>query len=287
MRPLGQSDWGNRVQPVRSRSMVIPDGDAGVAVTIRLMRGAVMWGSVDPGIRELALWITRDVANRDSEGEIAAIYDWVKRNIKFRGEYDEVVQRPDVTLRFQAGDCDDHSVLIAALLGSIGYPSRFSTVAIRGEKDLTHVYAEIQDPKTGQWKAMDSTVDQASPGWEPPDITRKFEWKALGDMRTAFQPRYVTRYPGRSQRRLGDDAIAQAAQDINAAMPLFNAVADVQTVDYNRSLYPGPRSAVGLNYAPGNLTLTGVSSIPTVLWVGGAGLLAAIYFMSRNRNGRR
>src|SRR5258708_2730935 len=167
---------------LKSRTIAIPDGDGGVAATVKGMQAFAVTGAIDPRIRGLALWITRDVPNRDSDGEIKAIYSWVKDNIRFRGEYDEVVQSPDLTVKWKAGDCDDHTVLIAALLGAIGYKVRFQTVAVRGERDLSHGYAEYQDPRTGQWNALDTTVDQAYPRWQPPHITREKTWKSLGYM---------------------------------------------------------------------------------------------------------
>ncbi|HZU29550.1 MAG TPA: transglutaminase family protein, partial [Candidatus Angelobacter sp.] len=124
---------------VRSKVIHIPDGDAGIARTIQFMRLAALQGARSPQIRGLALHIVRDVPSRDSQGEVQAIYNWVKQNIKFRGEYEETIQTPEVTLRFRAGDCDDHSVLLSALLASIGYRTEFKTVAVRGERQYSHV----------------------------------------------------------------------------------------------------------------------------------------------------
>jgi len=256
----------------------LPNGDRGIAITIDWMRKAAQDGARDPQIRQLALQITRNVPNKDNAGELAAVYQWVKDNIRFRGEWDETIQAPEVTLKFGAGDCDDHSVLMCALLGSIGYRCRFETVAVRGEQDFTHVYAEALDPSTEKWTALDTTVSQAFPGWEPPDKTREKEWKALGRINMMGAYRQRTVFPRRRLRGLGDD-VAQAAADINAALPLVNAIADVNAQDYYTRIYGAPlrpASSIGLTYGPGSATLT--STTPSWLWPAAIALGAVVVF---------
>jgi hypothetical protein len=210
-------------RPVQMRNSWTPDGDKGVAITICLMQYAAQAGAQDPKIRELALKIVSGVPNNDRQGEIDAIYNWVKDNIAFRGEHDETVQAPEVTLRFEGADCDCQSVLVAALLGSIGYPVNFKTVASVGEKDFSHVYAEVLDDSTGQWRALplDTTVAEASPGWEPPHIGRAKEWPAVGLGR--FMRRHG-RLRGLGQDDgSGDSTGSQIADVIAAAGPIITA----------------------------------------------------------------
>lgn len=194
----------------------LPAGDQGIAVTIAMMQMAAaglppLWlGQKNPQIRQLALSIVSGVANNDSAGERAAVYQWVKGNIHFRGELDETVQTPEVTLKFAAGDCDDFSVLIAALLGSIGVQWEFRTVATGAKgNDFTHVYPVILDNQSGEWVALDATVSQAYPGWEPRRITRSKTWDASKDMK--------------GMRFLGQDdsGADQVSEVIDAATPLI------------------------------------------------------------------
>lgn len=211
----------------------LPAGDRGIAVTVGFMRQAAEWGQADPQIRQLALEIVDGVPNRDSVGEINAVYQWVKSNIAFRGELDETVQTPEVTIKFAAGDCDDHSVLVAALLGSIGYTWEFKTVAVNGQEDFTHVYAEIYDGNgqvvtsydPADWIAMDTTVDEAYPGWQPGDVTRAATWS---EGRSRDDGKFMRGY--RTFRGLGDDGSDptvgdQISQVISAATPLVTAFA--------------------------------------------------------------
>jgi hypothetical protein len=66
-------------------------------------------------------------------------------------------------------NCDDHAALICALLSSLGF-----VVGLRawGAKkgEYTHVYAVVALPKIQpeQFAGLDTTVEESSPGWEPP-----------------------------------------------------------------------------------------------------------------------
>ena len=137
-------------------------------------------GAGHPSVRALATQITRNLASRDYLGEITAVFNWVKQNIRFSGEFKETLQSPYVTLQLATGDCDDHSTLIAALLLSLGYQVRFKTVGVDGP-DFSHVYAEVKLKRQDKWMAIDTTVPSSTVGWEPPNITRAKTWTAMGN----------------------------------------------------------------------------------------------------------
>lgn len=171
---------------IQVRRAPLADGDKGIALTIWVMRRLVegIEGACSPQIRQLALQITQGLDAHDKAGQIAAILDWVKQNIDFRGEYKETIQSPMVTaFKLKGGDCDDHSTLIAALLKSLGFKTRFNTVASDSAdpRQFTHVFAEVLDPATRQWTALDSTVQESYPGWRPTRVYREQDWKPMGD----------------------------------------------------------------------------------------------------------
>lgn len=233
-------------QPVKARVIRIPEGDDGIARTIQYMRLAAQRGARDPQIRGTALAIIQNVASRDSQGEIQAIYNWVKQNIKFRGEFEETIQTPEVTLRFRAGDCDDHATLLSALLGSIGYKTEFKTVAVRGGRDFIHVYCQVLDRKTGRWIALDTTVAQAYPGWQPPDISRAKEWPNLSG--------------------LADDTATGVAKIIDATQPLVNAIADVNVAKYFAQQGSEAGGAINIQRTPGGVSVSGFSGSTIPSW---------------------
>ncbi|WP_170245601.1 transglutaminase-like domain-containing protein [Fodinibius salinus] len=117
-------------------------------------------------IRELALKITRWVPRNISTGlpdlrnidQIAgAIYKWMTSNINYvRDPWNiERIQSPDVTLRQKAGDCDDHAILSAALLQSLGIQTGFRIVSRTG-RTYDHIYTVLRSPQG--WKSFDTTV---------------------------------------------------------------------------------------------------------------------------------
>ena len=83
------------------------------------------WGARSERIRALALAIARDaaIAGRNYLGEVFSVHRWVQTSIRDTRDPvgQETVQTPEHTAFVnQAGDCDDFSVLEAALLGALG-----------------------------------------------------------------------------------------------------------------------------------------------------------------------
>lgn len=144
--------------------------------------------TVDPIVRNAALAITHDVDSRDDEGEVQAIFNAVKhgsdqvqgleKGLKYMSDprWADFFTSPSRLLKQMAGDpslaaedCDGHSALICALLGSLGF-----IVGLRAwgkEKgEYTHVYAVVAMPKIGptEFVGLDTTVEESEVGWEPP-----------------------------------------------------------------------------------------------------------------------
>jgi len=164
---------GCRALSPKVYSETIPDGDAGVARTIQLMTSLAhgKYGDRSWRVRLAALEAVKGTER--GMDEISAVLDWVKRNIEFRGENGETLQSPEATLQAEAGDCDCQSTLTAAMLGWLGYQTRFKTMAlIDAPEELSHVYIEVKDKRTRQWIPLDSTVAHSWPGWEPDNIAR-------------------------------------------------------------------------------------------------------------------
>lgn len=144
-----------RTRPATLASL--PDGEAGTIATLELMRRIVHRYKPSPAIRELAIALTNDLPNRDWVGEVNAVADYVRENIRYVRDVAglETVQTPDVTLELAAGDCDDQSTLVATLLESIGHRTRFVAVGWRAPHRYSHVYPEIL-MKNG-WMGVDTT----------------------------------------------------------------------------------------------------------------------------------
>jgi transglutaminase-like putative cysteine protease len=177
-----QSGCATAYQPTpRIFSAPIPDGDAGVRETVRWMKSLVHGneGVRSWEVRQAALEAVRGVER--GQTEIDSVFNWVRDRIEFRGEYGETLQSPRITLLVKAGDCDDQSMLMAAMLQSLGFETRFRTIALTNSADeFSHVYAEVRDKQTGQWLPVDTTVQTSYPGWQPDDIARTQTYGTMG-----------------------------------------------------------------------------------------------------------
>lgn len=157
--------------PVVHRSTISP-GKRGTAETVAVMARLAMgaWGARSERIRALALAVVRaaGVAGKDYHSEIAAIHAWMQRTIRYTRDPvgQETVQTPEHTaFVLRAGDCDDFSVLEAALLGALGHPTRFVTIGYTS-RAFSHVYLEVQ--LRGQWIPLDPIMADKPVGWEAP-----------------------------------------------------------------------------------------------------------------------
>lgn len=136
------------------------------------MRELTIAGRKDPSIKTLADSIVRSAPSGDFSAQNAAVFNWVKRNIKYVRDIRDVetVSTPQRTLKARTGDCDDMAVLIASLLEAIGNKTRFVALGFNGG-DYEHVVAQAR--MGPHWITLDPTVSYAYPGWHPPDETRR------------------------------------------------------------------------------------------------------------------
>lgn len=121
-------------------------------------------------IRQLALSIVDRAGSKQWAKEAALVQQWVKDHIRYRKDINgvETLATPDKTLEFRAGDCDDHSVLVASLLEAIGHPTRFVAVSFIPGK-YSHVLTETLIGN--KWVAVETT-ENVPFGWAPPKVIR-------------------------------------------------------------------------------------------------------------------
>lgn len=161
--------------PTVARMGELPPGRAGTKKTLDLMRQVVLDSLKDPSqkIRETALSIVRGLAPRRSFAEVAALQHYVRDNIRYVHDPVpfELLQTPQKTLEYRAGDCDDKSMLLAALLMATGHPARFVSLGFKGGP-LSHVLVDtrIRD----KWVPLETIVEDAEPGWMPSGITSRY-----------------------------------------------------------------------------------------------------------------
>src|SRR5690348_15462021 len=168
----------------RAVVLTIPGGDPGVETTVRYIGRFVQQAVRTPEINRLAIQILQEsgVPEHNPKAEAKAIFNWVRKHIRFVSESEETLRPVQEILRVQAGDCDDiNGILLPSLLLSVGIPVRLVTVAVEPEspKDFSHIYAEAY--LDGQWIASDAAPPGARFGRAPENYFRKRIWNITGD----------------------------------------------------------------------------------------------------------
>jgi transglutaminase-like putative cysteine protease len=146
----------------------IPGGNAGVKETLKIMRRIVREYRRNPLIVLTAQNITRNVPEKSWIGEIEAIHRFVRDNIRYMLDVNEVevLQSPAHLLMTKQGDCDDKATLLATLLEATGHPARFVAVGF-DQSNLTHVLVEARIGE--DWIPLETT-ENVAPGWFPPNV---------------------------------------------------------------------------------------------------------------------
>jgi hypothetical protein len=141
-----------------------PEG--GVAEVLSRMAELAREGAAQPAVQQVALKATEHLppdssghANRRDRRAVArAVYNYILGAVAYRHDDHgvEQLQTPLASVRIGAGDCDDMAVLAAALLKSLGVPTRFRAIATNAAAPhaYTHVYCQYQDG-LGEWRSCD------------------------------------------------------------------------------------------------------------------------------------
>ncbi len=170
----GQSSWTGYRAPLLA-------GDQGTQQTVELMRRLVDEALADQDFVNTAVRIVKTAPAYHDMGELQALYKWVKQNIRFTKDpvTKEKLYPPQQLLRIKAGDCDDISMLLGALLLAVGYPARLITISANPSQpnEFSHVYTEGEAPPgSGNWIPMDAARVDAEFGVAPPNYFRKRAW---------------------------------------------------------------------------------------------------------------
>lgn len=156
-------------------------GDLGVYQTVSALKRLVYQSLEDPHarIRLRAESILGATGEKDEEGEISALYDYVTRTLHYLGDPTniELIKSPlriddEVSEKgFFMGDCDDASGYLAALLKSVGYQVQFVTVTPEDAPgfDFRHIFVRVYLHRANDWMALDPTAKAYPMGWEVPN----------------------------------------------------------------------------------------------------------------------
>lgn len=153
----------------------VPSGFRGTDETVRLMSQLShgRWGSRSPKIRALAINILkqRRIPEKNYRAEMVALYEWVRDRVRYTRDVagQETLSPPEeIAFNTMAGDCDDKSMLLAGLLGSIGIATRYKTIGVT-PLSYSHVYLQARPGAPGTpWISLDPIMKDKTAGWEAP-----------------------------------------------------------------------------------------------------------------------
>ena len=188
--------------PYRSvHQEALAGGDAGVHQTVQRMRSLVDAAKTLPETRAVVLAALRGIREKDTLGEVTALYEWVRDHVRFIRDPVgvEYLQTPAYMLRqiaqegMAAGDCDDASTLFAALAETAGYRTKFRMQAPPGTT-FKHVLVDVQIK--GGWVSFDPSQRHHGPGWRPTVLVEREHVEGLG-MHDEDEPmEYEVQYEG-------------------------------------------------------------------------------------------
>ena len=143
---------------------------------VKLIADRIEEGALDPKVRKLAFEIVRKAGcpPKDWYCEIKAIYDYVKKNIRYfydiRG-VDTYHSARAILFELKGGDCDDFAIVLGSLLAAIGYPIKLRIIAKERNGKFIHIYPLVGVPPHGKvekWIPLELTDDRIPFGQEFP-----------------------------------------------------------------------------------------------------------------------
>jgi transglutaminase-like putative cysteine protease len=161
----------------RIRIVRVPKGRRGTLVSAGLIANLIREGSRDFYVRQRAIQIFREAGAPPKArwAEVCALFHWVRNNIRYTRDIFrvELLHTARRMLELRAGDCDDMTILLGAMLVSTGHPVRLVLAGFRRKRphSYSHIYPEVN--VRGKWIALDPTMNRPI-GWAPPAL-----WKQI------------------------------------------------------------------------------------------------------------
>lgn len=295
----------------------LPPGQAGTWRTLELMAQAVR-GEVAPDysgwrdeqIRRKAVDVTQGMQGHDFDGEVAALFAYVRDRLRYRRDPvdTERVQDAARTLEANSGDCDDKVVLLATLLAALGGLPRF-VVQSQDGAEFDHVYLEVFDERSNAWLALDPTADGqaglplAEVGWRNParleerysifpEVEMSQQIAGLGELDWLDAGNWLRGNPGSvyGPAQNGSGAAPWWLSPINRGIDVLGSAVSRQPSIYVSPDDPRYRSGQygggNYNYNPysqnsNQLRITPLGTqVPWWMWVG-AGLLVGSFLLGK------
>ena len=136
----------------------------------------------NPIIRNLSVRVVGHLDSKDYLGEIVTLFEWVRDNIRYVRDIEscETLQIPTVTipekygpLGVGGGDCDDHALLLATMLKSVGVRDIWARIVTfsPSEKEWKHIYLVVKHKD--KIYPLDAIMKEKPFGWECKYFSKK------------------------------------------------------------------------------------------------------------------
>ena len=149
----------------------IPEGIAGTQETVAHIANLIREGRADPYVIETARQVVRHVPERDGPGEVTALTAFVRSHIRYvrdPWQVETLTTARHLLSRHRAGDCDDHVILLGAMVQAVGYPVHLVVGGYKKDRgEYSHIWIHVGIPGMG-WVPVDPIVKDKPVGWESP-----------------------------------------------------------------------------------------------------------------------
>ena len=160
----------------RIRFVRVPRGQRGTLVTARLIARLVRDGAKDFYVRRTAIRIFREsgAPPKHRWAEVGSLFHWVRDHIRYTRDIFrvELLHTPRRMLELRAGDCDDMTILLGALLMSTGHPVRLALAGFRPHRPHAYSHIYLEANVQGKWVPLDPTMNRPM-GWAPPAVWKR------------------------------------------------------------------------------------------------------------------
>jgi len=110
---------------------------------------------------------------------IGGLDSWLRRNFRYRDEFEEIVRTPEFMLLdmqhagMLEGDCDDVATFAASVLHNAGIPARLVAVRTTPDPNFDHVFTEALLEGDTYFTRIDPTVSSET---RVPEFERMEIW---------------------------------------------------------------------------------------------------------------
>jgi len=164
---------------------VLADGTRGTGLTVSRVRELIHEGGKDPRVITLARRLVGPVPEMNTDGEISAIFNHVRRGVRYTQDPFRAETLTDAPTLVQEmtenglayGDCDDHVVVLGAMLEAVGYEVEPVIESYRRNKSPSHIALRVRNE--GRTIHLDPTVKDKPMGVHAGRPSRTYSEKEL------------------------------------------------------------------------------------------------------------